>query len=217
MTTSSLFIALCGVGWIVAYVEALRIGLKDKTYSIPFLTLALNFTWEIYYTIQGYHEFGYHVSTYVNFIWVLIDVGILYTYFKYGRKEVKANDLVFYGQALFFILSCFFIHHFTFQELGIVKGALYSGFSINFVMSFLFVRMFYRRGGPKGQSLIIAISKCFGTFSSTVLIGMIGSKTAGGVNNYILYLGLMIFVVDLFYIYLLAKAKKPNSEKSFSA
>ncbi|MBN3581388.1 hypothetical protein JYB64_03250 [Algoriphagus aestuarii] len=213
MTTSSLFIALCGVGWIVAYVEALRIGLKDKTYAIPFLTLALNFTWEIYYTIQGYHEFGYHVSTYVNFLWVLIDIGILYTYFRFGRKEVKGSDMQFYIQAFIFILSCFFIHHYTFQWLGIVKGALYSGFSINFVMSFLFIRLFYRRGGASGQSLIIAISKCFGTFSSTVLIGMIGSKTAGGVNKYILFLGLMIFVVDLFYIYLLAKEKKASPKK----
>jgi hypothetical protein len=213
MTISSLFIALCGIGWIIAYIEALRIGFRDKTYAIPFLTLALNFTWEILYTIQGFHVFGYHVSTYVNFLWVLIDIGILYTYFKYGRKEVKTSDTVFYVQALLFILLSYIIHYYIFQWLGIVQGALYTGFSINFIMSFLFVRLFYRRGGSKGQSLLIAISKCFGTFSSTVLIGMIGSKTAGGVNKYILFLGLIILVVDLFYIYLLVKDKKSKRQK----
>lgn len=213
MTVSSLFIALCGIGWIVAYVDALRLGFKDKTYSIPFITLALNFTWEIHYTIQGYHVFGYHVSTIVNFLWVLVDIGILYTYFKYGRKEVKASTPVFYGQAFVFIILCSIIHHFTYQWLGIVKGALYVGFSINFIMSFLFIRMFYRRGGSQGQSLLIAISKCFGTFSSTILIGMIGSKTAGGINHHILYMGLIIFVVDLFYINLLVKDKKKAKTK----
>ncbi len=213
MTISSLFIALCGIGWIIAYIDALRIGFRDKTYAIPFITLAMNFTWEILYTIQGFHVFGYHVSTFVNFFWVMIDIGILFTYFKYGRKEVKASDTVFYTQAFLFILLSYVIHHYTFQWLGIVKGALYSGFSINFFMSFLFVRMFYRRGGSRGQSLIIAISKCFGTFSSTVLIGIIGSKTAGGVNQYILYLGLVIFIVDLFYIYLLAKDKKSKHQE----
>jgi hypothetical protein len=213
MTISSLFIALCGIGWIVAYIDALRIGFRDKTYAIPFLTLAMNFTWEILYTIQGYHVFGYHVSTYVNFLWVLIDVGILYTYFKYGRKEVKASDTIFYLQAFLFIILSYVIHYYTFHWLGIVKGALYSGFIINFIMSFLFVRLFYRRGGSTGQSLLIAVSKCFGTFSSTVLIGMIGSKTAGGVNKYILYMGLIILVVDLFYIYLLVKDKKSKQHK----
>ncbi|EAZ81983.1 transmembrane-type terpene cyclase [Algoriphagus machipongonensis] len=212
MTTSSLFIALCGIGWIVAYVDALRIGFRDKTYSIPFITLALNLTWEIHYTVQGYFVFGYHVSTIVNFLWVWIDIGILYTYFKYGRKEVKANDTVFYLQAFIFLILSSVFHYYTFEWLGIVQGALYIGFSINFVMSFLFIRMFYRRGGGHGQSLLIAISKCFGTFSSTVLIGMIGSKTAGGINKHILYLGLIIFVVDLFYIYLLVQDKKSTKK-----
>lgn len=213
MTISSLFIALCGIGWIIAYVDALRIGFRDKTYAIPFLTLAMNFTWEILYTIQGFHVFGYHVSTFVNFLWVLIDIGILYTYFKYGRKEVKASDTIFYLQAFLFIMLTYVVHYFVFQRLGIVEGALYSGFSINFIMSFLFVRLYYRRGGSTGQSLLIAISKCFGTFSSTVLIGMIGSKTAGGVNKYILYLGLIILIVDLFYIYLLVKDKKSKQKR----
>jgi len=213
MTISSLFIALCGIGWIVAYIDALRLGFRDKTYAIPFLTLAMNFTWEILYTIEGYHVFGFHVSTYVNFLWVLIDIGILYTYFKYGRKEVKVSDTIFYGQSILFILLTYVIHYYIFQKLGIVKGALYTGFSINFIMSFLFVRLYYRRGGSSGQSLLIAISKCFGTFSSTILIGIIGSKTAGGVNKYILFLGLVIFLVDLFYIYLLVKDKKSKHQE----
>lgn len=208
MSVSSLFIALCGLGWIVAYIEALRVGFRDKSYGIPFLTLALNFTWEAYYTYQGYLVFGSHVSTYVNCIWVLIDIGILYTYFKYANQEVKAEKNTFYIQAILFLTGCFLLQHFAFLWLGIVNGALYVGYFINFLMSFLFVRMYLRRPDLKGQSLLIAIPKCIGTFSTTILFGIIGSKTAGGVHEAILYIGLIIFVTDLIYIYLLAKRMK---------
>jgi len=208
MTVSSIFIAICGIGWIIAYIEALRVGFRDKSYGIPFMTLALNFTWEIYYTYQGYLVFGSHVSTYVNCIWVLIDIGILYTYFKYGRKEVKASQPTFYLQAGVFLLACFIIQHIAFQQVGIVNGALYGGYLINFLMSFLFVRMYFRRADLKGQSLLIAIPKCIGTFSTTILFGIIGSKTAGGIHEPILYIGLIIFMTGLVYITLVARRRK---------
>ncbi|WPR74761.1 hypothetical protein [Algoriphagus sp. NG3] len=205
MTVSSIFISLCGLGWIIAYVEALRVGFRDKSYGIPFLTLALNFSWEVYYTYQGYLVFGSHVSTYVNCFWVLLDVGILYTYFKYGISEVKVGKATFYLQGIAFLIVCFVIQHVAFQQLGIVNGALYVGYLINFLMSFLFVRMYFRRPDLKGQSLLIAIPKCIGTFSTTILFGIIGSKTAGGVHEAILYLGSIIVVTDLFYIFLVTK------------
>ncbi|MEP0710426.1 hypothetical protein [Algoriphagus sp.] len=208
MTVSSFFIALCGLGWIIAYVEALRLGFRDKTYGIPFITLALNFTWEIYYTYQGYLEFGSHVSTYVNCVWVLIDVGILYTYFKYGHQEVRTSKTTFYVQAGALVLFCMIVQHLAFLQLGVIHGALYVGYLINFLMSFLFIRMYFRRPKLQGQSLWIAIPKCIGTFSTTILFGMIGSKTAGGVHEPILYIGLIIFATDLVYITLLMRRKK---------
>ncbi|MEB2783237.1 hypothetical protein [Algoriphagus persicinus] len=208
MTLSSLFIALCGLGWIIAYIEALRVGFRDKSYGIPFLTLALNFSWEIYYTFQGYLVFGYHVSTLINFIWILIDIGILFTYFKYGHPEVKANKATFLAQSSVVLIACFVIQHVAFQWLGIVNGALYIGYLINFLMSFLFIRMYFRRPDLKGQSLLIAIPKCLGTFSTTLLFGIIGSKTAGGVHEPILYIGMIIFVTDLIYISLVARRRK---------
>ena len=208
MSVSSFFIGLCGLGWIIAYIEALRIGFRDKSYGIPFITLALNFTWEIYYTYQGYLVFGSHVSTYVNCFWVLLDTGILYTYLKYGYAEVRVSKTVFFVQAIAFLIMCFIIQHFAFLYLGIVNGALYVGYLINFLMSFLFVRMYFRRMDLKGQSLLIAIPKCIGTFSTTILFGIIGSKTAGGVHELILYMGLLIFFTDLTYIYLVSKKIK---------
>lgn len=207
MTVSSLFIAICGIGWIITYIEALRIGFRDRSYGIPFMTLALNFTWEIYYTYQGYLVFGAHVSTFVNCIWVLIDIGILYTYFIYGHEEIRKSKSTFYAQAGVFLVACFILQHLAYEQLGVVNGALYGGYVINFLMSFLFVRMYFRRPDLKGQSLLIAIPKCIGTFSTTILFGIIGSKTAGGTHDPILYMGLIIFATDLVYITLVARKR----------
>ncbi len=210
MTISSILIAVCGIGWIIAYVEAIRVGFRDRSYGIPFITLALNFTWEIYYTYQGYLIFGWHVSTWVNCFWVLLDIGILYTYFNYGSDDETASDNIFFLRACAVLVGCLFIQHVGFRLLGIIDGALYVGYMINFLMSFLFVRMYFRRRSLKGQSLIIAIAKCIGTFSTTILFGMVGSKTAGGVHEIILYMGMVIFLTDLFYISLLARHVRMN-------
>lgn len=85
---------LSGIGWIIVYEECIRLGLKEKTYAMPFWALALNITWEITYTYSdiflGAHgEMGGMLlaQTIVNIFWVIFDCVILYTYFKYGRKE----------------------------------------------------------------------------------------------------------------------------------
>ena len=208
MTTSTILLSICGIGWIMTYIEALRVGYKDKTYAIPFIALGLNFSWELYYTLPGYFQFGTHVSTYFNAFWLLLDCGILYLYFKYGPKEVATNKRTFYIQAILYLIACLILQHFVFQWVGIVLGALYMGFLQCILMSILFIRMYYRRPGLQGQSLILAIAKFVGTLPLTILFGIIGSNRGGGVHAPILYIGAVIFVLDVAYIYLVAKRMK---------
>ena len=40
---------LSGIGWIIVYEECIRLGIKQKTYAMPFWALALNITWEAIY------------------------------------------------------------------------------------------------------------------------------------------------------------------------
>ncbi len=35
-----------GIAWTVVYVEAIRVGLRDRTCAMPVAALALNFAWE---------------------------------------------------------------------------------------------------------------------------------------------------------------------------
>ena len=42
-----------GLAWTVVYVDAIRIGFKDRSYAIPAAALALNFAWEAIYATRS--------------------------------------------------------------------------------------------------------------------------------------------------------------------
>lgn len=201
------FLLLCGVGWSVTYIECLRVGLKEKTFAMPFVALALNVTWEFYNSIQGYKIAGFHVSTVINIVWLFLDFGIVYTYFKFGNtKQVSKNR--FYLTGILILLASFLFQYAMGVKMGLMFGALYASYIMNILMSSLFISMFYERKGIKGQNLTVAISKCLGTIGSTTLVGIIGLNSFGGRNNAILIMGIVILILDLFYIRLILEKKK---------
>ena len=44
---------LSGVAWTVVYVDAIRVGLRARTYAMPVAALALNIAWEAIYSVHG--------------------------------------------------------------------------------------------------------------------------------------------------------------------
>lgn len=46
MSFYTILVLVGGLGWTVAYIEAIRLGFVQKTFAIPFWALALNFSWE---------------------------------------------------------------------------------------------------------------------------------------------------------------------------
>ena len=85
---------LSGIGWILVYEECIRIGIKQKTYAMPLFALGLNFSWEFLYSVVDivYEAHGplvgmNLVQEIVNIFWCCLDVVILYTYLKNGKKE----------------------------------------------------------------------------------------------------------------------------------
>lgn len=96
-----LFLTLVsGIAWMIVYEECIRLGFRDKSYAMPFFALGLNFAWELINCI-GEITFQWHgattgltfVQTAVNGFWAALDIVILFTYFKFGRSEWKAQGL----------------------------------------------------------------------------------------------------------------------------
>ena len=42
-----------GVAWTVVYIDAIRIGFRDRSYAIPAAALGLNFAWEAIYATRS--------------------------------------------------------------------------------------------------------------------------------------------------------------------
>lgn len=218
-TLKVLLIVISGVCWTIVYIDAIRLGFRDRSYAIPFYALALNLAWEVIYTYHGFRINGVDAQNIFNAIWLTFDLGILYTYFRFGWKYFRdyspatagGTDLGFIGWSILGLITAFAVQYAVRREFGVAKGAAYSAFPQNLIMSILFIAMLAKRGSREGQSLLIAVSKWIGTLAPTILYGVIGQGGFPRGSFFILTVGLLCSVFDVTYIWLLAKTKPAAS------
>jgi hypothetical protein len=196
-----------GICWTTVYIEGIRLGLKEKTYAIPFYALALNISWELLHTFYGLRA-GWSAQAIINAGWFVGDIGILYTYFKFGRKYFPRSlpTSAFLSWSVFGLVAAAAIEYAFVREFGITRGAGYSAFLQNLLMSILFIDMLVRRGSSEGQSLSIAVNKWIGTLAPTILFGFIGHTGFPHGSVLLSMLGVLCSVFDLTYIWMLIRA-----------
>jgi hypothetical protein len=190
------------------YIEGIRLGLKDRSYAIPFLALALNLAWELLHTIFGFQA-GSGLQTYINAIWFLFDIGILYTYVKFGRKHFSSNlpKSSFAAWTILVIVMAFFIEYAFTREFGRFVGGAYAAFLQNLLMSILFINMLVNRQSREGQSLTLAVNKWIGTLVPTIQFGILGDAGLPNGSFLVLMVGMFCSVFDLIYIAMLTRTK----------
>lgn len=195
-TLVTILTLISGISWSIVYIDLIRRGFKDRTYGMPLFVLALNIAWE--FTFAFVTGFRVSVQKIVNVIWFVLDAVIVYTYFKFGRRDFPNQYQKYFipwsiaafavGFAVIFAMA---------TELGEDWGARYSAFGQNLLMSVLFIVMLIRRNNVEGQSMTIAIFKWIGTLAPTIqFYGQTGSLM-------ILVFGVGCFIYDLIYIWLL--------------
>lgn len=187
-----------GLAWTVVYLDAIRIGFKDRSYAIPAAALGLNFAWEVIYATRSIAT-GITAQGVFNIAWGLADVVIVYTFLKFGRSELPAwvTRRLFIGWALLLGVASFAVQLLFVVEFGWEAAARYAAFLQNLLMSGLFIAMFVARGGARGQTLLIAVAKWIGTLAPTLVFGWYGGSPL------ILGVGILCSIFDLAYIGLL--------------
>lgn len=208
LTTTFILHSVSFLCWTIVYLEAIRIGLKEKTYCIPFAALILNIAWETVHLLGEFLERG-NVSFSLT-VWLILDILILATYFKYGKKYFpkNINPKWFIALTFLLILIALFIHYLFIEQFGLMEGRFYSAFIQNLIISGLFIQMLLFRNSSEGQSYIIAIGKLIGTLMPTISTGILCSKTFNDPNFFILGLGICCLIFDSIYLYLLYRVKK---------
>eukprot|EP00485_Elphidium_margaritaceum_P000569 CAMPEP_0202701118 /NCGR_PEP_ID=MMETSP1385-20130828/14230_1 /ASSEMBLY_ACC=CAM_ASM_000861 /TAXON_ID=933848 /ORGANISM="Elphidium margaritaceum" /LENGTH=249 /DNA_ID=CAMNT_0049358461 /DNA_START=20 /DNA_END=769 /DNA_ORIENTATION=- len=208
---------LASGGWTIAYIACVYIGFKQKTYCIPFVTLMINFAWELYFTFSAFQcaPNKWCVQRVTNVIWTILDTLIVISLLVYGFKyfEKIFHKVVWYSTLLFIFCSAltFII---LFQESFDPTGGI-SAFSDNYLMSCLFIPFYYVRKAQSGydlngQSLVIAISKCIGTLATSIAWG----GCSGNDAPILLYIYVMITLLDLYYIALLVYSKYKGKDQT---
>ena len=194
---------LSGAAWTVVYIVAIRIGFQQKTYAIPAAALALNIAWESIHATRGLAT-DLSVQTFVNLAWTVADVLIIYTFLRYGRKELPGfvSQPMFIAWTVLLFATAYIVQWLFVVEFGWMDGSKYAAFLQNLLMSGLFIAMFVARQGTRGQSSVIAIAKWIGTLAPTILFGGLAGSA------FILGLGLLCSVFDLAYIGLLLWARR---------
>lgn len=194
------------VAWTLVYAEAIRIGWRERTYALPAAALALNLAWEWLYAGHGLLVRPGDAQTWVDVVWGLADLAILVTFLRWGRRELPSfvSRQLFVAGAVCLLLGSAAVQLLFVAEFGFAgsRSAVYSSFLQNLVMSGLFVGLFLSRGGPRGQSVLIAVAKWLGTLAPTLLFGVLRHSVLA------LGIGLLCSVTDLAYLGLLLASRK---------
>jgi len=187
-----------GICWSIVYLDIIQRGFKDKTYGMPLFALALNIAWEfIFAFVTGWRV---SIQKVVTAIWFGLDAIIVYTYFKYGRRDFsKAHEKFFIPWSIAAFMVSFIVIYAMAMEFGESWGARYSAFAQNLLMSILFIGMLVRRNNVEGQSMWIAILKWLGTLAPTI---QYYARTGSGL---ILVFGIGCFIYDVIYIWMLRR------------
>lgn len=194
-----------GVAWTLVYVEAIRLGLRDRTYAIPVAALALNLAWETIYGFQGLSE-GVSPQAVVNVVWALADVVVLGTFLRFGRAELPrfSSPALFAGFTVVLLGTAFAVQALFLVEFGGFDGPRYAAFLQNLLMSGLFIAMLLARRGLRGQSVLLATAKWIGTLAPTILFGVL----EGDGSAFIVGIGALCCVLDLAYLGLVVAARR---------
>ena len=142
----TLLVAVSGLAWTIVYVDAIRIGFRQRTYAMPIAALGLNFAWETTYAVRDLTT-ALSLQGVINTVWALADLAIVYTFFAFGRNEfpssVTRRMLAAWGVLVFgasYAVQWLFIAEFDHN------AARNSAFLQNLLMSGLFIAMFVARG-----------------------------------------------------------------------
>lgn len=178
--------------WSITYFSLIFFGIKKKICLMPILSLALNLGYELFRVLTIYTS---NLLLLIGlYSWLILDFILLIVYFIYGDFLIKRNIVKIISGLFLFIL--FFIIHLTGYKY-INNYTLYSAFSINAIMSIVYLLSLFKLESKNYLAYtIIGIIKCIGTLFASIAYGLIKF------NLLILIVGIIIFILDLLSIFI---------------
>jgi hypothetical protein len=191
--------------WVVAYIFMIIRGFRDQSYGLPLLAIMLNFAWEFIYVFV--YPPDNKIVLWLRILWLAIDVFNVFLLVVYGKaiQSIPQIRNHFYSVLVWTFAFCYVGHLVLHYRLG-KTAADDSAYSINFIMSILFVFLFFNRANQRGLSYVGAWTKMLGTGIMS-LAAFLAFLQSGTPDYFLEYLFVGVFVFDALYIYMLHKAR----------
>jgi hypothetical protein len=195
--------SFAGLLWTLAYLLIILRARRDRVYGMPIVALSANLAWEFWYTfveLPPHPDPTKHAAQFwVNFIWFVFDVAILWQTLRYGPRQFawlgRAGFYLMFVLALGITGAAVILLNKEFHDVFGVRAS----FVQNLMMSGLFLGMLNARRSTAGQSVGIALSKMGGTFLAA--LGVLLYPPAPVYEHSVLlpFLYVAILVLDLLY------------------
>ena len=85
---------ISGISWSTVYLVMIYQGFKTKSYGMPFVALSLNIAWEFIYSFHNFRVDAISLQRGINIFWFLLDLVIVFQYFKFGKKYFPNKKLI---------------------------------------------------------------------------------------------------------------------------
>ncbi|EXV04588.1 hypothetical protein X797_002269 [Metarhizium robertsii] len=158
---SSALLSAGVVFWLICYVLMTKRSLSTRDTPIPLLALGINLSWEIvyaFYVTEEWLEFAGFV------MWLALDMPVLYTTLRYGRRSNAASPLV--ARHVPLLLGLVFVFGLIWKGLearDTTELAWWSAGVAQMIMSVGALGMLLQRGHSGGQSYAIWFTRFLGT------------------------------------------------------
>ncbi|MBU3680180.1 MAG: hypothetical protein FGM32_11360 [Candidatus Kapabacteria bacterium] len=198
---------LGAVLWIVAYVIILRAAVRRKQLIIPVAAVICNFGAEVGAAIFFVPDMGKALVV-AYWMWMLLDMVIIYNLFRYGREQFNAAYL---RNNFGWLMMMSFIFSITLSSSFMVRYDLPMGvidnYIVNVVMSVAFIGLLLSEG-PHEYSMLLGWTKFLGTGVISVMF-----QTKYSDNLFLSTLYVTVAFFDILYLILLQRMMKVGSSR----
>jgi hypothetical protein len=208
------FFSICFVCWVLAYLEIIYNVKKYKFVDMPIISATANIVWEFLWAFVFIINVG-PAGVWGVRIWFFLDVIINCALLLYGKKQMVIPEFKKYSILIFLFLIVSWsgiLYSFVYMKLDNGMGAV-TAMITNVVMSVLYILMVFRKPDLWRISVRTAWYKFLGTGSITAISFHLTSFRS---NYFLLCLGIIAGILDIYYIYLLSYLKTYKGAKVHS-
>lgn len=196
-------IAASALLWTGVYLIIIYRMHKDKSPSMPWVALCMNFSWEFQFAfLVPYPE---PVTRWGIYLWVVFDAIMYFMDLRCGKKQfsklLPGYDFLYYPvKVLLFAAFFVTILMMNAQWPALPDAPMFAAYLMNTVMSFLFITHMFLKEKVEGLSIWMAWCKFLGTVAPSIL----GFRHMPG--QYFVYcLAILCAILDATYIIMLTK------------